>query len=282
MQLAFIHRFFVFENDSVCLIDDVCARLAAGNHAVVVFLRGVEAGAAETVEDVGQQVAFLERGIAVGRVRLGVVRLRLEADAAEPESEREEVRAELFGGVVVEKLGGHRRLYLAAAAGFFIEEKYVIVRHERRQRELTFFGLSGEVFLALLAHEHRHFRDAVEVDVVLPDELEDFAVFGKPPFLPFVVRRTLGLKISLCERDRCPEGFGPYPYGQSAFAFERRSGDAPFNVAGEAEGDERFAGAETYAVLGQYLARAVAHGQLVELEHEGGFAFFRAHRVLRQ
>ena len=70
------------------------------------------------------------------------------------------MRAQLLGGVVLEELRGGWRRGLRAGARLLAHIEHVVVGHERRLLHMAAESLP-----------QRRLRDAVEVDVVLADEL---------------------------------------------------------------------------------------------------------------
>ena len=64
--------------------------------------------------------------------------------------------------------------------------------------------MDGQILASLLCHPQRHLGNAIEVDIVLTDKLENAGFLVAPVLLPFIIRQAFSLEISLGERDRCP------------------------------------------------------------------------------
>ena len=84
------------------------------------FLDGIEAAADQTVEHIGEEISFLQHRILFARIGFRIEGLGHEADASLVQSQTEEMGAQLFGRVVMQKIGGHRRLYGAGAGGLLV------------------------------------------------------------------------------------------------------------------------------------------------------------------
>ena len=121
----------------------------------------------------------------------------------------------------------------------------------------------------------RRLRHAVEVDVVLANELVDLGVVGAPPVAPVVGREARAAvllvkgKRGLCEADGRPEALGPAPHGQAARVLKRGRGHAPLDVAGDAEGQKRLARAEAHSGGLEDRACVVAVMPVGKLDGEG-------------
>ena len=170
MELKLIHITLIFKNSLFALCDNVRIGCAYGHLAVKILLSVIEAGTYSSVEHVRKQEAFLYNRIVVLRLCIGVIGLGLEADAPCAESQSEPVHTELFGCIVVQQIRRHRRLYRAAAACFLVKEQNVVVCNEDRKLHFAVLRVGG--YLALFQrHEHCHFRNTVEVDVIRADKL---------------------------------------------------------------------------------------------------------------
>ena len=270
------------------------AAVAVG--ALVAFLDGnaVEAAAGQAVEDAGQQRALLKGRIDNALVVAGahlvavlvlaghtrVVCLGAKAHRLFGQAERQPVRAHLLAGVVVEQVVCRRGRRLRGRAGFFAHVEQVIAGADGALRKVPTQGLP-----------HGGLSDAVEIDVVLTDELVDLSVVRAPPVAP-VERAVLvggsgylrgigsglaheggilggdalghagGLGIA-CEHgtriaDGRPQALGPAPAGDVGDAIDLGHRNAPVDVAGDAEGHERLAAAETHATVGEHRVGIVA------------------------
>ena len=96
---------------------------------------------------------------------------------------------------------------------------------------------------------HGRLRHAVEVDVVLADELVDAGVVCAPPVAPVrggVAALRREAQHRLREADRRPQALGPAPDREAARALELGRGHAPVDVAGDAERQQALAGAEAH------------------------------------
>ena len=144
-----------------------------------------------------------------------------------------------------------------------------MVRDERGLLELTRRRLRARLMALLRRRPHRGLGHAVEVDVVLPDELVDPRLGIAPPPPPLIALMTAVHEAGRGERDRRPEGFGPAPDGEPVLILELRGGNAPLDVAGQTERHERLARAEPQPVCGQHIAGLVTDLDILELESEG-------------
>ena len=152
----------------------------------------------------------------------------------------------------------------------------------------------------------RGLRHAVEVDVVLADELVDLGIVRAPPIVPVergvgigrardhvgsvgfgdggVVGGHLGTRCihgagglvtredRAREADGRPEALGPAPAGQVMAAIDIGHRHAPRDIARDAERHERLTGAEAHAPAPQRLMRGVALLPAGEGHHEGPLA----------
>ena len=274
-------------------LDDLRVRLGLGKVGVADIRGTVEAAAREAVEDVGEKRGLLQRGIDDARVVLDedvlsgllvlvrdgrVEGLRVERDGLLVESEREPVGTKLLGGVDVEQLCCHGRFDGARGAGLLVHKEDVVVGDGRVLEKAPVERLP-----------HRRLRHAVEVDVVLADELVDARVLAAPPIAPVVGRvapaARLGIDVEngLREADRRPEALGPNPHGEAGCALKLGRGDAPVDVSRDAQGQQALAGAEAHARFLEDLARLVARLPVGEGHREGlGVALGLRHGVGRE
>ncbi|VWM23973.1 Uncharacterised protein [Collinsella intestinalis] len=154
---------------------------------------------------------------------------------------------------------------------------------------------------------HAGLRDAVEVDVVLADELVGAGILAGPPVVPVEAdvrvgglvhdhgrgivhelgvgdgalgelggRCARGLELGgvACEdgageADGRPQALGPDPGREVAAALDLGQGHAPLDVARDAERHERFAGAEAHAGSVEDLVGLVALAPGGEDHREG-------------
>ena len=264
--------------------------------ALVAFLDGdaVEAAAGQAVEHAGQKGALLKGGVddalVVAGVYLvavlilaghaGVVCLGAKAHRLLGQAERQPVRAHLLAGVVVEQVVCRRGRRLRGRTCLFAHVEQVIAGADGALREVPTQGLP-----------HGGLRDAVEVDVVLTDELVDLCVVRAPPVAP-VERAVLvggcgnlrGIGGGLAHKggvlggdtlghagglgiageygtriaDGRPQALGPAPAGDVGYAVDLGHRNAPVDVAGDAEGHERLAAAEAHAAVGEHRVGVVA------------------------
>ena len=137
------------------------------------------------------------------------------------------MHAQLLRRVMVEQVDGTGRLVRAGAAGFLITIEHVAIGHD-----------DGEMRPALLpiqrvkSHKQPHFRDGVEIDIVLPDKLVDVRVRILPPAGPVPVGAPALLEDGFAEGHRSPERFRPHPEGQAVDPLLLRYRNPPFHVAG--------------------------------------------------
>ena len=157
----------------------------------------------------------------------------------------------------------------------------MVVGAENRQLHFALGRVDG-VFAFFKSHEHCHFRNAVEVDVVGADELINGRVLAAPEILPLVGVPALLFESGLGEGYRRPEGFRPYPDGERIFALKHRCGNSPLNVAGEPERNQRLARAVANTVRGKYLGSLVHLVEFIELDGEAGLLLFFDEFMLRQ
>ena len=190
------------------------------------------------------------------------------------------MRAHLLAGVVVEQVVCRRGRRLRGRACLFAHVEQVVAGADSALREVPAQSLP-----------HGGLRDAVEVYVVLADELVDLSVVRAPPVAP-VERAVLvggcgylrgiggglaheggilggdalghagGLGIA-CEHgagvaDGRPQALGPAPAGDVGHAVDLGHRNAPVDVAGDAEGHERLAAAEAHAAVGEHRVGVVA------------------------
>ena len=190
------------------------------------------------------------------------------------------MRAHLLAGVVVEQVVCRRGRRLRGRACLFAHVEQVVAGADGALREVPTQGLP-----------HGGLRDAIEVDVVLANELVDLCVIRAPPVAP-VERAVLvggrgdlrgiggglaheggilggdalghagGLGIA-CEHgariaDGSPQALGPAPAGDVGDAIDLGHRNAPVDVAGDAEGYERLAAAEAHAAVGEHRVGIVA------------------------
>ena len=109
------------------------------------------------------------------------------------------MHTQLLGGVVVEQVVCHRGLYAARAGGFLVQEQYMVIRDDVRQLEFTLGRVKGLFLGGLLRHPHGGLGDAVEVDVVLSDELVHGRILAAPVVLPFLTASALFFEVGLSE-----------------------------------------------------------------------------------
>ena len=163
------------------------AAVAVG--ALVAFLDGdaVEAAAGQTVEHAGQKGALLKGRVDNALVVAGaylvavlvlaghtrVVCLGAKAYRLLGQAERQPVRTHLLAGVVVEQVVCRRGRRLRGRAGLFAHVEQVVAGADGALREVPAQGLP-----------HGGLRDAVEIDVVLTDELVNLSVVRAPPVAP--------------------------------------------------------------------------------------------------
>ena len=270
------------------------AAVAVG--ALVAFLDGdaVEAAAGQTVEHAGQQRALLKGRVDNALVVAGaylvavlvlaghtrVVCLGAKAYRLLGQAERQPVRTHLLAGVVVEQVVCRRGRRLRGRAGLFAHVEQVVAGADGALREVPAQGLP-----------HGGLRDAVEIDVVLTDELVNLSVVRAPPVAPVEravlvggcghlrgvggglaheggvlggdtlghagclgIAREHGARIA----DGRPQALGPAPAGDVGDAIDLGHRNAPVDVAGDAEGHERLAAAEAHAAVGEHRVGVVA------------------------
>ena len=157
--------------------------------ALVALLDGdaVEAAAGQAVEHAGQEGALLKGRIDDALVVAGahlvavlvlagharVICLGAKAHRLLGQAERQPMRAHLLAGVVVEQVVCRRGRRLRGRAGLFAHVEQVIAGTNGALRKVPTQGLP-----------HGGLRDAVEVDVVLTDELVDLRIVRAPPVAP--------------------------------------------------------------------------------------------------
>ena len=179
MQLDLAHKLIVGVNRLLGARNDILADRAKRHHSLEVLLRLVKAATRQAVEHVGEQRSFFERRVGhtrVGALRLvGIERFGLEPDRLLVEPEREEMRAQLFGSVVIEQLVGRGRLHGARRRRFLVAEQQVMVCDERRLAQRGRFFAPEEI-AGLERLPHCRLGNTVEVEVVLPNELEHLGI----------------------------------------------------------------------------------------------------------
>ena len=264
--------------------------------ALVALLDGdaVEAAAGQAVEHAGQQRALLKGGIDDALVVTGahlvavlvlagharVICLGAKAHRLFGQAERQPMRAHLLAGVVVEQVVCRRGRRLRGRAGLFAHVEQVVAGADSALREVPTQGLP-----------HGSLRDAVEVDVVLANELVDPRVVRAPPVAPVERAVLVGGCGNLCGiggglaheggvlggdalghaggagiageygtrvADGRPQALGPAPAGDVGDAVDLGHRNAPVDVAGDAEGHERLAAAEAHAAVGEHRVGVVA------------------------
>ena len=190
------------------------------------------------------------------------------------------MRAHLLAGVVVEQVVCRRGRRLRGRACLFAHVEQVVAGADGALRKVPTQGLP-----------HGGLRDAVEVDVVLSNELVDLCVVRAPPVAP-VERAVLvggrgdlrGIGGGLAHEggvlggdtlghaggtgvageygtrvaDGRPQALGPAPAGDVGYAVDLGHRNAPVDVAGDAEGHERLAAAEAHAAVGEHRVGVVA------------------------
>ena len=163
----------------------------------------------------------------------------------------------------------------------------MVVSYDDRQLHLALSGVGSLFSRRLLCNPHGRLGNAVEIDVVLSDELVNAAFLTAPVVLPLVTAPALLFKVGLCERYRCPQRLRPYPHGQTVNTVHHRSRHAPLDVACQSERHERFACTVAYAIICQHLAGFIAVAKGLELNGERGlFLLFQilvcGHAVLQR
>ena len=190
------------------------------------------------------------------------------------------MRAHLLAGVVVEQVVCRRGRRLRGRAGLFAHVEQVVAGADGALREVPAQGLP-----------HGGLRDAVEIDVVLTDELVNLSVVRAPPVAPVEravlvggcghlrgvggglaheggvlggdtlghagclgIAREHGARIA----DGRPQALGPAPAGDVSHAVDLGHRNAPVDVAGDAEGHECLAAAEAHAAVGEHRMGVVA------------------------
>ena len=270
------------------------ATVAIGTLVALLDGDAVEAAAGQAVEHAGQKGALLKGGVDNALVVAGahlvavlvlagharVVCLGAKAHRLLGQAERQPMRAHLLAGVVVEQVVCRRGRSLRGRACLFAHVEQVVAGADGALREVPTQGLP-----------HGGLRDAIEVDVVLANELVDLCVIRAPPVAP-VERAVLvggrgdlrgiggglaheggilggdalghagGLGIA-CEHgariaDGSPQALGPAPAGDVGDAIDLGHRNAPVDVAGDAEGYERLAAAEAHAAVGEHRVGIVA------------------------
>ena len=175
--------------------------------------------------------------------------------------------AQLLGRVVIEQVERHGRLHGAGAGGLGAHEEDVVVGHGHALLEVPAQGVP-----------QGRLRHAVEVDVVLADELELVAVLAAPPVAPVVAgvaaAAPLGVEVEhgLGERDGRPQALGPAPGGEALHAVHDGGGHAPLDVARDAEGQQGLARAEAHAGGHEGVAGLVAGLPVGKRQAAGAFA----------
>ena len=163
------------------------AAVAIGTLVALLDGDAVEAAAGQAVEHSGQESALLKGRIDDALVVAGahlvavlvlagharVVCLGAKAHRLLGQAERQPMRAHLLAGVVVEQVVCRRGRRLRGRAGLFAHVEQVVAGADGALREVPTQGLP-----------HGGLRDAVEVDVVLTDELVDLCVVRAPPVAP--------------------------------------------------------------------------------------------------
>ncbi len=144
----------------------------------------------------------------------------------------------------------------------------MVICHDNRELELSVGDVSGLGFGSLLSHPHSGLGNAVEVDIILTDELVNGRILAAPVVFPLVTAPALIFEVGLSERDRRPERLRPYPDSQTLNAVHNRSGNSPLDVSGETEGNESFACSVADTVICEDSAGFVAVGELLELYRE--------------
>ena len=190
------------------------------------------------------------------------------------------MRTHLLAGVVVEQVVCRRGRRLRGRACLFAHVEQVVAGADGALRKVPTQGFP-----------HGGLRDAVEVDVVLTDELVDLCVVRAPPVAP-VERAVLvggrgdlrGIGGGLSHKggvlggdtlgyaggagvagengtriaDGRPQALGPAPAGDVGHAVDLGHRNAPVDVAGDAEGHERLAAAEAHAAVGEHRVGVIA------------------------
>ena len=136
MQLDLAHEPVIGMQRFLRAHNDLLANRAKRHHTFEVFLRLIEATACQSVEHVGEKRSLFERRVGharIGALRLvGVERFGLEPNRLLIKSEREEMRAQLLRGVVIEQLISRRRLHSTRRGRLLIAEQQVVICNERR------------------------------------------------------------------------------------------------------------------------------------------------------
>ena len=287
MQLHAMHHLVVGGQRFLDLLHHLGRHPSERQVPLEALLRLVEAAARQTVEHVREQRALLEDRIGHARVGQllgrGEVGFGLEAHRLLIEAEREEMRAQLLDRVMVQQLVGRRRLHRPRRGGLLVPEQDVMVRHERGLADGMLRRAGSEDVSRAQRLDHGGLGHAVEVQVVLADELEDLGVLRAPPVAPAAARQTHLVVHRHRERHGRPQAFRPAPHGKALQAVDDGRRDAPFDVAGDAERHERLARAEADVRAGQHLARGVARFDVGELDLEALLALLGlAQRMRRQ
>ena len=105
-----------------------------------------------------------------------------------------------------------------------------------------------EIFV-LERHPHCRLGNAVEIDIILSDKLINLCLGVAPVISPLLGISALSGKVRHGKGNRCPEGFGPYPYGKSLFVLKLGRRNAPLDISRKSEGHKGLALSETNLTL---------------------------------
>ena len=190
--------------------------------------------------------------------------------------------AQLVDRIVLEQLIGRRRLHRARRRRLHLAEQNVMVRDERRLLQVARLRVRNLGIAILERHPQRRLGNAVEIQVVLADELVHARIGAAPP----VAHRAQLFAASLERRGReahgSPQAFGPAPHRKVVNAFHLGHLHAPLHIAGNAERHERLARTEANSGGGELVAGGVARFDVGELEFKALFVAFGGMELMRR
>lgn len=94
------------------------------------------------------------------------------------------MRAQLFDRVILEQLVCRRWLHLRRRRGFLIAEEDMVVRDELGLLQFPIGRIFHYRLFFLERSEERRLGNAIEIQVILPDELVDMGILAAPELTP--------------------------------------------------------------------------------------------------
>ena len=287
MKVDVVHQLFVLVHGFIHLGKYLSGYRTEGHISLKILCCLIETTTGKAVEYLGKKRTFLQGRVGNARIfalfGVGIENFRLEPYRFLVERQSEEMSAQLLGGVMLQKLVCRRRLHRARGRSLLVAKQDMVIGNEFRLLQFAFRSIGNHGLLFLKGGEQCRLGNAVEIQVVLTNELIHRCIFFAPERAPCRARKTAIIVARHGEGKRSPKAFGPAPYREAVHPFDFGNRHAPFNVAGNTEWHQCLTGAEANVRIGQHGTRFIAIEDILEFDLEallalGGIAIY----MLRQ